>query len=322
MNVTVISDNVDKVPVSAPTIEQLIEMFLSGRNAKTLEAYRQDLDDFRRFIGRPNLIEAARAILSSGHGAANGQALAYRAHLLERKLAPATVNRRLAALRSLVSLAGVLGLAPWRLDVKNLRAETYRDTRGPGRRLFNRVLFGIGRRSDPKSLRDRALLRLFHDLGLRRGEVGSLDREHLDLEKNTLMILGKGRASREPFSLPPETKAALVAWLEVRGEISGSLFRNFDHAKKGHRLTDSSLYRIVRGYGLGRPHGLRHLAITEALDRTGGDVRAVARFSRHRDLRILNLYDDNRTDLAGHVARLVASSAGSENGDNVLNVTL
>lgn len=319
VDVTAIVDNVNNVPVSAPTIERLIEMFLSGRNAKTLEAYRQDLDDFRRFVCRPNLIEAARAILSDGHGAANGQALAYRAHLLERKLSPATVNRRLAALRSLVSLAGVLGLTAWRLDVKNIRTEPYRDTRGPGRRLFNRVLFGIGRRSDPKSVRDRALLRLFHDLGLRRGEVASLDREHLDLEKNTLMILGKGRASREPFSLPSETKAALVAWLEVRGETSGAMFRNFDHAKKGDRLTDSSLYRIVRGYGLGRPHGLRHLAITEALDRTGGDVRAVARFSRHRDLRILNLYDDNRTDLAGHVARLVASSAGGD--DNVTNVS-
>jgi integrase/recombinase XerC len=57
-----------------------------------------------------------------------------------------------------------------------------------------------------------------------------------------------------------------------------------------------------------RPHGLRHGGITEALDLTNGNVRAVQRFSRHRDVRILSIYDDNRLDLAGNVARLVAAT--------------
>jgi integrase/recombinase XerC len=35
-------------------------------------------------------------------------------------------------------------------------------------------------------------------------------------------------------------------------------------------------------------------------------MRAVQKFSRHRDVRVLNAYDDNRQDLAGDVARLVA----------------
>ena len=36
--------------------------------------------------------------------------------------------------------------------------------------------------------------------------------------------------------------------------------------------------------------------------------RAVQRYSRHRDVRVLNTYDDNRQDLGGRVARLVAGS--------------
>jgi integrase/recombinase XerC len=32
----------------------------------------------------------------------------------------------------------------------------------------------------------------------------------------------------------------------------------------------------------------------------------VQKFSRHKDVRVLNTYDDNRQDLAGDVARLVA----------------
>jgi len=39
---------------------------------------------------------------------------------------------------------------------------------------------------------------------------------------------------------------------------------------------------------------------------TDGDVRAVAKFSRHKDLRSLNRYRDNRQDLAGKVAALIA----------------
>jgi integrase/recombinase XerC len=54
------------------------------------------------------------------------------------------------------------------------------------------------------------------------------------------------------------------------------------------------------------PHQLRHAAITTALDRTGGDVRAVARFSRHRSVDVVAQYDDNRRDLGGEVAAMVA----------------
>ncbi len=91
----------------------------------------------------------------------------------------------------------------------------------------------------------------------------------------------------------------------------GPLFLNFDRAKKGRRLTGAGIYALVRKLGRSVgvdvwPHGLRHTAITEALDLTEGDVRAVQRFSRHRDMRVLTVYDDNRTDLAGEVARQVA----------------
>jgi integrase/recombinase XerC len=113
------------------------------------------------------------------------------------------------------------------------------------------------------------------------------------------------------MTLPAPTKTALEAWLEARGTDDGPLFVNFDRAGKGGRLTGSAVYFIVRGLGTRagvtvRSHGLRNLAITSALDLTKGDVRAVQKFSRHKDVRVLNTYDDNRQDLAGDVARLAA----------------
>ena len=106
----------------------------------------------------------------------------------------------------------------------------------------------------------------------------------------------------------PHSNRALAAWIEARGSVPGPLFTNYDRAGKGQRLSGTSINRLTHGLGLGRPHGIRHAAITEALDLMGGDVRKVARFSRHRDMRVVATYDDNRQDLAGEVARIVASN--------------
>ena len=57
-----------------------------------------------------------------------------------------------------------------------------------------------------------------------------------------------------------------------------------------------------------RSHGLRHADTTEVFDLTNGRIRAVQRYSRQRDLRILNLYDDKRAGLGGDVARLAAAN--------------
>ena len=299
--------------LQASASRRLVEAFLSGRNERTLQAYGQDLEDFRRFTGAASLDEAARVLLGRGHGEGNALALSYRADLMARepKLAPATINRRLAALRSLVKLSRVLGLVPWSLEVSGLESAAYRDTRGPGRAGVRRLLEELEERVDVKAKRDRAALHLLYDLALRRAEVVGLDVADVDLEGDRLAVLGKKRTEKEWLTLPPGTKAALVDWLQARGTKPGAFFLNFDHAGKGGRLTGTSLYRIIRDLGLAagvkaRPHGLRHAAITEALDLMRGNLRAVARFSRHRDERVLRVYDDNREDLGGEVARLVA----------------
>lgn len=148
----------------------------------------------------------------------------------------------------------------------------------------------------------------------RRGEAVELDREHVDLSSGTVQVRGKGRRQRDALRLPEPTADALRAWLTWRGDGPGALFTSLDPASRGHRLTGHSVYRMIRRLGdrLGlraRPHGLRHAAITEALDLTHGDARAVRRFARHASLDTVLVYDDNRRDLGGQVARLVAGSA-------------
>jgi len=289
----------------------IVESFLAGRTPRTLEAYRQDLQDFARFIGAENLDAAARLLLSRGRGPANETAHSYRADLLARGLSPSTVNRRLAALRSLVKVSRLFGLSDFSLEVESVKSQGYRDTKGPGRDGVRLLLNEISRKEDKKAKRDLALVRLLYDLGLRRGEAVALDLEDVDLKAGTVSIMGKGRTERESLTLPDPTKASLEGWISTRGPESGPLFVNFDRASKGSRLTGRSVARILAEIGdavglVVRPHGLRHAAVTEALDVTGGNVRKVQRFSRHKDLRVLTLYDDNRQDFGGEVARLVA----------------
>ena len=73
MNQTAVSVlNPPPRPSPGPDTARLVDAFLSGRNERTLQAYRQDLEDFRGFVGALTLDEAARLLLGWGHGEANG----------------------------------------------------------------------------------------------------------------------------------------------------------------------------------------------------------------------------------------------------------
>jgi integrase/recombinase XerC len=304
-----------------PAAQRLYAAFLAGRSPPTLRAYRRDLADFAAFAGGGGPADAAGLLLARGQGGANALALAYRADLLARGLSPATVNRRLAALRSLVKLARTLGQVAWALDVEGVRAQGYRDTRGPGQDGFLRLLAQLAGRTDAKALRDRALLRLLYDLGLRRKEAVGLDAGDVDLRAGTAAVLGQGRAPKERLTLPGPTRAALSAWLvahPLRGPgglpPATPFFVALDPAHRGHRLTGDAVSKVVRGLGAAaglvtRPHGLRHAAIRRVLDLTHGDLRSTQRFSRHRDVRVIERYDDCRRDRAGELAGRLAADA-------------
>lgn len=298
-------------------IRRLWASYLATLSEHTRRGYTRDLSDFARHLGAADALDTLRRLISEGPAEANTLALDYKADLLRRGLTPATINRRLAAIRSLVKLARTSGLITWELSVRGEKAQPYRETRGPGRSGYQRLLRGLNGSERPREIRDAAILHLLYDLALRRGEVARLDLSDADLQAGTLKILGKGRREPETLQLPEETKTALSRWIETRGGEAGPLFRNYDRADKHStdgRLTPEGIYKLVlyRAAQAGiktRPHGLRHAAITEALELTGGNLAAVQDFSRHRSSEILRRYDDNREKRGAEVAKLVAKAA-------------
>lgn len=280
----------------------LIENALLGLKPATRKAYGEDLARFAAWLGTPGVAAAATQLVALPHGEANALTFEYRSALLKRGLAPSTVNRHMAALKFVTRMARLGGQIAWELEIPSMKVEAYRDTQGPGRKSVGDVVAELMSKDDPLSARNLAIIGLLYNQGLRRGEVAALDLEHLDPERGRLSILGKGRSGREWITLAPGTCHFLSRWLSVRGTSPGPLFFNLDRAAKRGRLSATSIYRMIRGYGLGRPHGLRHSAITEALEATNGNLREVMMFSRHKDPKVLMKYDDNRKDVAGDIA--------------------
>ena len=109
----------------------------------------------------------------------------------------------------------------------------------------------------------------------------------------------------------------MKAWLEVRGIEPGPLFYNLDRGHRRQRLTKRGIrdlvYRLGKRAGVkSRPHGLRHAAISAALEASGGNVHAAQQFGRHADPKTTMVYYDRVRDLHGETADLVVSAAALE----------
>lgn len=303
---------------SCSRLRSIRDAYLGTLSPNSKRAYENDLKDFAGHLGEEDGVVALWRLIEGGQGVANGVVLEYKRSLIEKGLAPASINRKLAGIRSAMKLARMGGFVSWEVEVSGEKSKPYRNTKGPGKEGYQRMIRELGGSDKAKDVRDAAILHLLYDLALRRSEVAKLDLKDVDLGAGTLVITGKGRREPETLKLPEETSRALVRWMEKRGEEPGPFFRNFDRGEKvssdGGRLTPDGIYKMVLAVGgrVGirtRPHGLRHAAVTEALELTNGNLAAVRDFSRHKNYSVLQHYDDNRQGRGAEVAKLVAKAA-------------
>ena len=300
-------------------IKKLADSFLSGRAERTQLAYSQDLQDFATFLGTECLNNTCSFFIQQEHGTANSIALAYKAHLLERGLSPATINRRLSSLRSVVAFANTCGLVSWELNIKNERAEKYRDTSGISIPLFKKLIESVAKqRNQAKASRDLAILHLLYSLALRRNELRLLSYpQDIDLKNGHIFITGKGKREKQKLSLPLSAIQVLQEWIHIRGEWEGALFIQMSSAiKEPKRITNRGLTKLITSLGkkIGidlSPHKIRHTAITQAVKTAtanGIDLTEILQFSRHANVGTLMIYRDQDRDVQGTISNLVAES--------------
>ena len=158
-------------------------------------------------------------------------------------------------------------------------------------------LLGVKLKYLPDTLRNsrlRALFSLLAFQGLRQIEIIRLDVEDIDLRRKTVLVRGKGQDDKELVYLAPASVKALKEYLHTNKLTEGALFGSLGN-RKTERLSTMTIKRegggLCRELGIEKTvHGFRHFYVTELLKSM--DVRDVRKFSRHRSLEMLMVYDD------------------------------
>lgn len=150
---------------------------------------------------------------------------------------------------------------------------------------------------EPKTKRLKAIFSLLVYQGLRQVEITRLDVTDLDLRAGKAFVLGKGRDDKEPIALHPYTIEALKTYLDAYKKRSGALFTSESHNRTGERLTTRSIRKIVKGVLdeldiQNSTHGFRHYFTTNLIKNYKGDLLTVAHYTRHRNLEMLQVYND------------------------------
>lgn len=301
---------------SSDSYETLLDDWLGrSRSHHTIRMYRSNIKALFQWLGvelTPDNL--AQFLLLDGNRAFE-LASQYQVFLLKQDLTPSTVNLKISSIKSLIAYANQVGKCYYNLT--NLKAQNlkpYRDTKGISFEEFKDMLSTVDTKSI-KGMRDWAILLLLWGNALRRSELVNCDKKDYSCRKGELKIVGKGKIGEpETIALGKNTVAAIDEWLEVRGKVSSDdpLFCAVHKGYWGHRLNTHSIYKLVQKYaraaGIDKvmsPHRIRHSSITEALNLTNGDVRAVQKLSRHSNLNTLMIYDDNRQNLQSKVTGML-----------------
>lgn len=228
----------------------------------------------------------------------------YAAGLAERGIAPATIARRLAALRGLFRVQMELGAR------QDNPAELLSSPKRPQRlpRVLKAgdvaALLDSIPTGGPLELRDRALFELAYACGLRAEEIVSLDCPAVDFDSEAVRVEGKGGKTR----LVPVGEHALAALERYLARGRPSLVGGDEPAlflsKSGRRLSTSDVRRRLGGWtrhAMARspswagsvsdahPHALRHSFATHLLD-GGADLRAIQELLGHSTISTTQVY--------------------------------
>lgn len=303
------------------SVAELLGAWLETLTDNARRSYQSDLEHFAAWIGAPDIETAMQALFTLRGPQANGIVLKYRRHLLttpvwsraavvsgaeaDRKgYAPATVNRRLAALRSVSKIARMVGVFDGAIEVSGMKVESGVHTRSPishddylltMRHMDASIAITEDEHELRRLVRDRAVFRLLHDLLLRRVEVQRIDLADLDLSGRELVVRSKGaQGRRDVVGMTELVAQTITAHIELRGPEPGALFLG---SAPPEPFALSTVNRIVERRSTAaagvkaRPHDLRRIAITTGLDRT--DLRSVARAARHRNPATTMRYDQS-----------------------------
>jgi site-specific recombinase XerD len=253
-----------------------VERFLASPKLSeaTRKAYRVDVEEFARWLGRRGTsIDAVDVRVLADYATELGRAR-------PRKLAPATIGRKLAAVRSFLRFT----LGPARVPDASLAPRRPRRLPETPRTDEVEVALETLDGDSALALRNRALVELVYSAGLRSAEAVGLDLADVDFEQEQLHVRGKGGKERV-VPLGEEAAHWLARYLrDARPQLARGAENAVFLSTRGRRLDTSTLRRTFA-----HPHRLRHAFATHLLE-GGADLRTIQELLGHSSLSTTQMY--------------------------------
>ncbi len=256
---------------------------------KTVTAYREDLEQFRRFVEErvdsfiPDQVDST-------------DVRDWMVVLMDRGYTATSVNRKLSSLRSFYKFLlkrGEITIDPLQKIAGPKKKKTLPSfiKEKDMARLLDETDFGEGF----DGVRDKLILEVLYVTGIRRSELIGLDDRDVDLSGRVLKVTGKRNKQRLiPFG--EGLRIAIKEYLTLRDQTVGGSSEAFFVRENGQRLYDGLVYEIVKRH-LSKvvtlkkrsPHVLRHTFATAMLN-NDAELGAVKELLGHSSLATTEMY--------------------------------
>ena len=261
-----------------------------GYSPCTLEAYSKDLSQF---------VEYVKAYREGKFDPAEVDADLVRnwiVFLMDEKHSPRTVGRKLSSLKSFFKFLrkmGRISVDPTRLVQAPKCAKSLPSFVKD--RDMESLLDGKNFGEDFESMRDRLILELLYDTGMRRSELVGIRETDVDYEAMMIRVTGKRNKQRLiPFA--ESLKNLMLAFEKVRDQQEMGHSEWLLPGKGGRPLSTAVVYKVVRKYlssipllAKRSPHVLRHSFATSMLN-NGAELTAVKDLLGHSSLASTSVY--------------------------------
>lgn len=265
----------------------------------TVIAYNNDLDQFCSYLNKTYEIKSIAVVTYP-------IIRSWVVDLINQKISPRSINRKIAALKSyykfllrqgkvtsnpakkITSLKSIKKL-PEFVDKQNMFL------------LLDKIEFP----DNYTGYRDKLMLEIFYSTGIRLAELVNLKLSDIDLQNCTIKVLGKRNKERIiPYNLTLRNQ--IKFYLQIKEKTFNNIKQNnFSHlflTEKGEKIYHKLVYRMVNKY-LGfvstlskkSPHILRHTFATHLLN-NGADINAIKELLGHANLAATQVYTHNTID--------------------------
>ncbi|WP_282201827.1 tyrosine-type recombinase/integrase, partial [Parabacteroides goldsteinii] len=256
----------------------------------TIEAYSKDLRQFEEYVKLNK-----ESVFVPGDVDAD-LVRSWIVSLMDEKISPVSVNRKLSSLKSFFKFLMKQGS----ISVNPLRLITGPKTKKPlpyfvRDKEMELLLDGDGFDEDFEGVRDRLILEMLYDTGIRRSELIGIQDSDVDFGAMQIRVTGKRNKQRLiPFA--EGLKNLIQAYTEVRNREVGSESGWFFVRKNGEQLSAGIVYTIVKKklseiptLAKRSPHVLRHSFATSMLN-NGAELNAVKELLGHSSLASTSVY--------------------------------